>query len=101
MKTLADLKRNIRPGMRLRVADHWLERYRGTTRVVTRVQTNGYWFRQGGEDHFSAYGYAHCYTFPTETSYRYKNGSQFWEVAIVPAEGRREPNPQPMALSLF
>lgn len=47
--TLKAFKAAIKPGLQVRVVEHWIERYHNTVRTVTAVQGNGYWFTQPGE----------------------------------------------------
>jgi hypothetical protein len=52
LKTLADLKRAIRPNVSILVIDHWQKQMIGTTRIPKEIrsggrpgiQTNGYYF---------------------------------------------------------
>jgi hypothetical protein len=42
---LASLKRAIAtPNVIIRVVSHWQPQLKGTTRIPTKIQTNGYWF---------------------------------------------------------
>ena len=47
--TLKAFKSAVRPGMRIGVSDHWVERHRYTVRTVTKVQGNGFFFTQEGD----------------------------------------------------
>ena len=84
MKNLSDLKRTIQPGMKLRVIHHdYRPELIGTTRIVTKTQTNGYWFKTCSEEgamdktaSWSQYTRAGCYSFPTPTSYTQDDGMQ-------------------------
>lgn len=89
--TLSALKRELRPGMRLRVTDHWQPKYNGTVRTVTRTQTNGYWYSQPGEDQecFSPLEGARYFSYPSESSYRYSDGQRYWQLEII-QPARRE-----------
>jgi hypothetical protein len=77
MRTFADLKRTIKPGMKLLVLQHdYRPELTGTVRTVTRTQGNGYFFTD--EHHksaFSNYAKASCYTFPDERTYRHDEGA--------------------------
>jgi len=44
IKNLAELKRLIQPGVQIKTLEHFVPRWQDTTRTVTKVQTNGYWF---------------------------------------------------------
>lgn len=73
MKTFADVKRTIKPGMKLKVVQHdYRPELTGTVRVVTRTQTNGYYFHMEGDSRelWSSYAKAGCYSFPTPDTYR-------------------------------
>jgi hypothetical protein len=48
-KTLKQYKETITPGMLMTVLDHWIHRHQNTTRVVEKVQGNGYFYRQPGD----------------------------------------------------
>lgn len=48
-RTLKAFKAMFALGARFEVVDHWIERYRGTVRVVTKQQTIGYQFKREGE----------------------------------------------------
>jgi hypothetical protein len=77
MKNFAELKRTIKPGMTLKVVQHdYRPELTGTTRVVTDVQGNGYFFRMNGEGNrfWSGYAKAHCYSFPDANTYRQDEG---------------------------
>lgn len=52
IKSLADLNRHVQPGTRFRCVENtYRPELNGTTRTVTRVQTNGfYWRIDGGTD---------------------------------------------------
>lgn len=77
MKNFAELKRTIKPGMTLKVVQHdYRPELTGTTRVVTDVQGNGYFFRMNGEENrlWSGYAKAHCYSFLDANTYRQDEG---------------------------
>jgi hypothetical protein len=42
--TLRAYKDAAKVGTRMRVLEHWIPRYGGTERVITKVQRNGYYF---------------------------------------------------------
>jgi hypothetical protein len=42
--TLKAYKEAAKVGTRMRVLEHWVPRYHGSERIVTKVQNNGYWF---------------------------------------------------------
>lgn len=46
--TLKQFKAAIKVGMAIEVLDHWLPKYIGTMRHVTKVQGNGFFFTMGG-----------------------------------------------------
>jgi hypothetical protein len=49
MKSLADLKRVIKPGLRLRcIANTFRPELNGRERIVTRIQTNGFYWKDPG-----------------------------------------------------
>lgn len=79
MRTFADLKRAIRPGVRLRVISHeYRPELTGTVRIVTDVQGNGYFYRTSDEDtrrSWSPYAKARCYSFPAPNTYRHDEGA--------------------------
>jgi hypothetical protein len=78
VKTFADLRRTIKPGMKLRVIQHdYRPELTGTVRVVTDVQTNGYFFKTENDDRrtWSPYTKASCYSFPTPDTYRHDEGA--------------------------
>lgn len=65
MKSFADIKRRIIAGARLlTVKNTYVERLTGTARTVTKVQTNGFWYRVDGEekDGWMLYGKAADFT---------------------------------------
>lgn len=78
MKTLADLKRAIRPGVRLLVVNHeYRPELTGTTRTVTDVQGNGYFYLSEGDSKrsWSGYAKASCYSFPEPDTYKHDEGA--------------------------
>jgi hypothetical protein len=78
MKNFAEMKRTIKPGMTLKVVQHdYRPELTGTTRVVTDVQGNGYFFRTNGEGNrlWSGYAKAHCYSFPDGETYIHDEGA--------------------------
>lgn len=77
MKTLAELKRTIKPGMRLTVIRHdYRPELAGTVRTVTDVQGNGYFYRTDGDERraWSGYAKASCFSFPEPDTYRQDEG---------------------------
>lgn len=78
MRNFADMKRVIKPGVHLFVTDHeYRPELTGTTRVVGKVQTNGYWFEnlhQPGKRMWSGFAAASCYSFPSSDTFRHDEG---------------------------
>lgn len=79
MKTFAELKRSIKPGVHLFVVEHnYRPELTGTTRVVGKVQTNGYWFHNLHDSEekraWSKFAPAKCYSFPTPDTFRHDEG---------------------------
>lgn len=79
MKTFADLRRTIKVGTRLRVVQHdYRPELTGQERIVTKVQTNGYFFEDPSRTvhhrMWSGFAPAGCYSFPTPDTYRQDEG---------------------------
>lgn len=77
MRSLAELKRTIKPGMTLRVVQHeYRPELTGAVRVVTDVQGNGYFYKTDGDTRrsWSHYAKASCYSFPDSNTYRQDEG---------------------------
>lgn len=78
MKSFADIKRAIKPGVRLFVISHeYRPELSGTTRVVGKVQTNGYWFEDlnnPGKRLWGGFAPASCYSFPDVDTFRHDEG---------------------------
>ena len=77
VKTFADLKRTIKPGMTLRVVQHnYRPELTGTLRLVTKVQTTGYYFTMEGSTgrSWSGFSKASSYSFPAPDTYRQDEG---------------------------
>ena len=77
MQSFADLKRTIKPGLKLKVIQHdYRPELTGTIRVVTDVQGNGYFFQMLADKNrsWSPYAKASCYSFPDANTYRQDEG---------------------------
>lgn len=75
MKTFADIKRRIVVGARLLTVENtYVKALTGTTRTVTKVQTNGFWYRVDGNDKdgYTAFGKAGQFTVIDPDTYRMK-----------------------------
>ena len=85
MTSMAALKRAIQVGTVLRVVDHWQERYIGTTRTVSKTQTNGFWFEHvDGKRHWSGYGKASQTTFHEDGSFTTDVGNgKTWTLEVI------------------
>lgn len=78
MKTFADVKRRMVVGQRLfTVQNTYVTKLTGTTRTVTRVQGNGYWYRVDGDsrDGFTPYPKAAAFTFIDANTFRMSLGT--------------------------
>ena len=87
MKTLADLKRRVQPGVKLLALEHWQPKHIGVVRTVTRIQGNGYYYVIPGDERemWSNYGKSSEFTFPTVNSYRYESAGKGWTLEFVEA----------------
>ena len=85
MKTLADLKRRVQPGVQLLAVDHWQDKLKGSIRTVTRTQGNGYWFCVPGDQRemWSGYDKAAFFSFPAPNQYRYERDGKGWTLEIL------------------
>ena len=83
-KSLAALKRAITVGTKLRVIEHWNPALRGTSRVITRTQTNGVYFAVPGiekwKNAWMPYPSAKAISFPAPGRFRIDFGDRFWEL---------------------
>jgi hypothetical protein len=87
-KSFAALKRAIHVGSRLRVIDHWNPHFIGTSRIVIKLQTNGFYFRLPGaekwQNAWSPYPSAKQVSFPAPGRFRFDSGDLFWELEFEP-----------------
>lgn len=87
IKNLSQLKRTITVGTRLRVLDHWQEKYRNTERVVTKTQGNGFWFTMDGHAgrFWSNYEKSAQMEFPGGSVYKVTSvdGSKGWTMEVL------------------
>jgi hypothetical protein len=71
MKSLAELKRTIQVGTRLRCIENtYRPELNGKTRIVTRIQTNGFWWKHEKTDEHESwthYPKAQLFTFDGDT----------------------------------
>ena len=95
IKSLAALKRGITVGTTLRVIDHWIPEFIGTSRIVTRLQTNGFYFRVPGNERWQnawcPYPAAKQVSFPSPGRFRFHpDENRFCELEFVdPDDGGR------------
>ena len=86
-KSLAALKRFITVGTKLRVTAHWNSDLRGSYRIVTSTQTNGFYFCVPGSDKWKnawcPYPAATQVSFPAHGRFRFDFGDRFWELEFV------------------
>lgn len=87
MRTFADLKRTLKPGLKLKVLAHWQEKLIGTTRTVDAVQTNGYWFYTEGDARrmWADLGKASNWAFPSTSQAQFSMGDRGWTLEVVEA----------------
>lgn len=87
IRSLAELKRTIQVGTRLRVLDHWQEKYRGTERTVVKTQGNGFYFTMVGSDkrYWSAYEKSSNMAFDGSAAYTVTaaDGAKGWTLEVL------------------
>lgn len=100
MKTLADLKRAIKPGTKLEIVDHWMPGRAGHIRIVTKTQGNGYYFNTTEHGDKRLWGdyptSAKRVTFPAPDTFRVEEPPNtsphgrrevaHWTIRILPAD---------------
>jgi hypothetical protein len=83
--TLKAFKQAIRVGTRLTVLEHAIPRYLGTSREVTKVQTNGYWFQTDGKRSWSPHPKASELQFDgTVAVIKCADARYWWTLRILP-----------------
>lgn len=99
MKNLADLKRAIKPGVKIECLEHWQPNMVGRVMTVAKVQTNAFTTRSEGDDGrqgWHRYEKANCYSFPAADTFRVdapRGGATgqdglkaFWVYRILPQD---------------